>query len=130
MDYFALKLVHQAAAALSVTGFVARGIGALAGATWVRTRLVKTLPHVVDTVLLVSALTLAWTLRLTPTQNPWLLAKIIALLVYIGLGMLALKPGHALSVRTGAFVGALLCFAYIVSVAMTKSPLGLLSRLA
>ena len=94
MDYAALKLLHQGAVALSITGFVARGLGSFAGAAWVRGRAARTLPHVVDTVLLLSALALAWMLRLTPGAAPWLAAKIVGLLLYIGLGMLALRPGR------------------------------------
>jgi uncharacterized membrane protein SirB2 len=130
MDYVTWKLLHQGAVALSVTGFVARGLGSFAGAAWVRGRVARTLPLAVDTVLLVSALTLAWMLRLTPGAAPWLAAKIVGLLLYIGLGMLALRPGRPLALRIGAWLAALSCFAWIVSVALTKHPLGVLRALA
>lgn len=129
MDYFAIKTIHQGAVALSLTGFFARGIGSLRGAEWARGRLARTVPHIVDTVLLLSALTLAWMLRLTPMAAPWLMAKIVGLLVYIGLGTLALKPGRALRVRATAWVAALATFGWIVSVAITKNPLGVLALL-
>src|SRR5487761_2099102 len=118
MDYLVLKTIHMTAVALSVTGFFGRGIGALAGARWVRSRLAKTLPHVVDSVLLLSAIALAWQLRLDPLTTPWLMAKIIGLLAYIVLGMFALRPGRPWPVRATAWVLALLTFAYIVSVAI------------
>jgi len=124
MDYLLIKTVHQTAVALSVAGFFARGVGALGGAAWVRGRLAKTLPHLIDSVLLLSALMLAWMLRLTPGSAPWLLAKIIGLLLYIGLGVVALRPGRPLAVRASAWVAALLTFGWIVSVALTKNPLG------
>jgi uncharacterized membrane protein SirB2 len=124
MDYFTIKAVHQAAVALSVTGFFARGLGSLSGARWVGGRLAKTLPHLVDTVLLASALLLAWTLRLSPAQAPWLLAKIIGLLLYIGLGVVALKPGRPTPVRAAAWLAALVTFGWIVSVAISKNPRG------
>jgi uncharacterized membrane protein SirB2 len=127
MDYFLVKTIHQAAVALSLTGFLARGAAGLAGAEWVRSRLAKTLPHVIDSVLLLSALTLAWMLRLTPGNAPWLLAKVIGLLVYIGLGVVALRPTFKTPVRTGAWVAALATAAWIVSVAVTKDPLGFLA---
>ena len=124
MDYFAVKAIHQAAVILSVTGFSARGLGSLLSARWVSGRLAKTLPHVVDAVLLGSALWLAWTLRLTPAAAPWLLAKIIGLLGYIGLGMVALKPTRPAPVRAAAWLAALATFGWIVSVAITKNPMG------
>ena len=111
MDYLIVKTLHQSAVTLSVAGFFAR----------------RTVPHVVDTVLLGSALLMAWMLGLNPLTTPWLLAKIIGLLLYIGLGMLALRPGRATSLRALAWVAALLVFGWIVSVAISKSPLGVFS---
>jgi uncharacterized membrane protein SirB2 len=127
MEYADVKLVHQASVALSFLGFFARGTGSLAGAAWVTGRVARTLPHLVDTVLLVSAIVLAWMLRLSPLDAPWLMAKILGLLAYIGLGMIALKPGRPLGVRAAAWVGAISVFVYIVSVALTKDPRGFLA---
>jgi len=129
MDYFAVKTIHQSAVALSFAGFFARGLGALADAPWVRARAAKTLPHIVDSVLLLSAIWLAWLLRLNPAEVPWLLAKIIGLLAYIGLGMLALKPGRPFALRALAWLAALAVFGYIVSVALTKNALGFIALL-
>lgn len=126
MDYATLKLVHQGAVVLSISGFVVRGVASLAAASWLRSRLARTLPHVVDTVLLASALGLAWTLRLNPLTTPWLLGKIVLLLAYIGLGMVALRPAVPRHWRAVAFVAALLCFAQIVAMALAKRPAGLL----
>lgn len=122
MDPTLLKLVHVGAVVVSIVGFAARGAGALSGADWVRARAMRVLPHVVDTVLLGSALALAWALRMSPHQQPWLAAKVVALLAYIALGMVALKPSRPRAVRAGAYAAALLCAAYIVGVAITKSP--------
>src|SRR6185295_20099020 len=126
MDYFTVKLVHQSAVALSIGGFFVRGAASLAGAHWVSGRAAKTLPHVVDSVLLISALTLAWMLRLGPGNAPWLLAKIVGLVAYVALGVVALRPGRSRAVRLSAWVGALVVVIWIVSVALTKDPLGFL----
>jgi len=112
---------------LSFAGFFARGVGALAGAAWVRGAVARRLPHVVDTVLLVSALLLAWMLRLAPGNAPWLVAKIVGLLLYIALGVVALRPGRPVGLRAAAWLAALLVFGWIVSVALTKNPLGFLA---
>lgn len=127
LDYATLKLVHQGAVALSLTGFFVRGAASLAGSRWVGSRAAKTLPHLVDTVLLLSALTMAWMLRLSPTGAPWLAAKIAGLVVYIVLGALALKPGRPWRVRAVFWLAALLVAVWIVSVAITKNPLGFLA---
>lgn len=127
MDYTLLKLIHQCAVALSLGGFVLRGWASLRGQAWVRGRAARTWPHLIDTTLLASAIALAWLAGLLPWQAPWLMSKIIGLLVYIALGMVALKPGRDLRLRWAAWLAALLTFGFIVSVAITKHPAGLLS---
>lgn len=127
MQYLVVKAVHESAVALSMAGFFARGIGGLSDAAWVRGRPARTLPHLVDTVLLGSALLLAWMLRLDPTAAPWLIAKIAGLLAYIGLGVVALRPGRSRRARAAAWIAALAIFAWIVSVAITRNPLGFLA---
>lgn len=124
MDYASVKLIHQAAVLLSIGGFFARGLGALAGAAWTQGRVARRLPHVVDTVLLASAVALAWQLRLNPFTTPWLAAKIGGLLLYIGLGMAALKPRLPRPVRAACWGGALATVGWIVTVAVTKHPAG------
>jgi uncharacterized membrane protein SirB2 len=126
MDYALLKTIHQSAVVISFAGFLVRGVGMLNDAAWLRHRAVKTLPHVVDTILIVSAVWLAWILRLTPANAPWISAKIIGLLVYIAVGMIALRFGRTKGVRASAWIGAMLVFGYIVSVAITKDPRGFL----
>ena len=130
MDYATLKLVHLSAVALSILGFFIRGLASFAGASWLRSRMALALPHVVDTVLLLSALSLAWMLRLTPGNSSWLLAKIVGLVVYVLLGILALRPNRPRAVRVTAWLAALATVGWIVSVAVTKTPLGFLSSLA
>lgn len=128
--YALLKLVHQTAVAVSITGFVARGAGALAGAAWVRGAVAQRLPHAVDSVLLLSALALAGLARLNPSEQPWLAAKMAGLVLYIALGVAALKPALPKPVRALAWLGAITVFGWIVSVAVTKRPAGFLAGLA
>jgi len=83
--------------------------------------------HVIDTVLLASALWLAW--QLGRDAAPWIAAKVVALLLYIVLGSIALRRGRTPGIRIAAFFAALATFGYIVSVAIAKSPWGALARL-
>lgn len=85
-------------------------------------RWMKIVPHVVDTALLASAITLAWQLNISPLDAPWLAAKIIALLLYIIVGSIALKRGKTKHVRLIAWLIAQGIFFYIVSVAVTHTP--------
>ena len=129
MDHSFIKTIHVTAVAMSGTSFFARGLASLLGAAWVRGRLAKTLPHIIDSVLLLSALALAWSLRLTAANAPWLIAKVIGLLLYVALGVLALRPARPAAVRALAWVAAMATFGWIVSVAIKKSPLGILALL-
>jgi uncharacterized membrane protein SirB2 len=89
-------------------------------------RWVEVAPHVVDTVLLASAIALVWQLgRFEAIRaQSWLIAKIVALLAYIVLGSIALKRGSTRGIRVAAFFAAFAVFAYIVCVAVAKSPWG------
>jgi uncharacterized membrane protein SirB2 len=93
------------------------------GSPILTSRWIRITPHVVDTVLLTSAIALAVLIEQYPLVDAWLTAKFFGLLAYIVLGMIALQPRRAPALRFSAFCGALLVFAYIVSVAMTKSVL-------
>ena len=123
--YLALKYTHLIAIVLSLSLFVLRGAWMMAGSAALQQRWVRIAPHIVDTVLLVSAVTLAVTLGYKPSENPWIIAKLVALVVYIVLGLFALRLGKTRGVRITAFFVALVVFAYLVGVALTKSPMPL-----
>lgn len=129
MDYTIVKLVHVSAVVISIAGFALRGAASLAGAAWVQHRPARTVPHVVDTVLLGSAILLAWIAALNPLQVPWLAAKIIGLLLYIVIGVVALRPKLPWRVRAVAYGAALACALQIIAIAVTKSTLGVLALL-
>jgi len=118
-----IKWLHVACAVLSGGGFFIRGILMMRESVWLQARMVKIAPHVVDTVLLASAIILASQWGWAALQLPWLLAKIVALLAYIGLGVVALRAGRNKQVRVLAWLAAMLVFVYIITVAMSKNPL-------
>ncbi|HYX63098.1 MAG TPA: SirB2 family protein [Burkholderiales bacterium] len=125
-DYLLAKAIHVASVVLSLGGFAARGALMLAASPLLERRFVRVAPHVVDTVLLASALWLAWIIRQYPFVQGWLTAKVIGLLVYIVLGAIALRRGRTRGVRIAALVGAAATACYIVSVALTHDPRGFL----
>ncbi|MEI2743302.1 MAG: SirB2 family protein [Candidatus Competibacter sp.] len=122
--YVALKHLHLTAVVLSFTLFVLRGVWMLIDSPRLRRPWVRVVPHVIDTVLLASALGLVAILHQYPLVHGWLTAKVAALIVYIVLGSIALKRGSSKPVRAAAWIAALAVFGYIVSVALSRSPAG------
>ena len=120
MDYFAIKYLHIVCAALSGSLFLVRGVWMLRDSTMLNRRWVRIAPHIVDSVLLGSALVMVFLSGQYPFVQGWLTAKVLALLAYIVLGTIALKRGKNKTVRVCTFIAALAVFAYIVSVALSK----------
>jgi uncharacterized membrane protein SirB2 len=121
--YLALKHTHLIFVVLSLVTFFVRGLWLFMNSSMLSKRWAKVLPHIVSAFLLLSGIALAMLLRLSPGNQPWLMAKIIGLIVYIGLGITAFKVPNP-TARKLLWVSALVVFAYIVSVARSKSPLG------
>jgi len=118
--YLAVRVLHIGCAALSITGFALRGVLMLRESPILQARFVRIAPHVVDTALLASAAWLAWFLGQIPLVHGWITAKVLALVLYIVLGMFALRRGRTKGQRAAAFAAALACAAYIVAVALTR----------
>jgi uncharacterized membrane protein SirB2 len=131
MGYLTLKYLHASSAFVSLVLFVTRGAWMMTNPERLQQRWVKVAPHVVDTVLLGSAIALVWLLGGLETirAQSWLGAKIVALLTYIILGSVALKRGRSRKIRVVAFLAAITVFSYIVSVAIAKSPWGFVNWL-
>ncbi|MCP5268851.1 MAG: SirB2 family protein [Zoogloeaceae bacterium] len=127
MTYLLLKHLHVTAVVVSGCGFFLRGLLMLAGSPMLNRRWLKVMPHVVDTILLGSAIAMAVISSQYPFAQAWLTAKFFGLLAYILLGMMALKRGRTRRVRAIFLVAALAAFGYIVSVALTRNPFGFLS---
>lgn len=122
MSYLALKYLHVTCVVLSGLGFCLRGGWMLAGSPLLQARWVKVLPHLVDTVLLGSALAMVFLSGQYPFVQGWLTAKALGLLAYIVCGAMALKRARTARSRAFFFVLALAVFAYIVAVALSKNP--------
>ena len=123
MSMSLLKIIHISCAVISYTLFFLRGIWVLNESAIRRQRWVAIAPHIVDTLLLTSAVALAFRLHQYPFVNDWLTAKIFALLLYIGLGSFALKQAKNNASRVLSWLAAQAVFAYIVLVAINHSPL-------
>ena len=123
MSYAALKMIHVASVVVSYLLFSLRSMWMMRGSAVLQQRWIKITPHVVDTVLLVSAITLAVQIQQDPINDSWLSAKVAGLLIYIGLGMMALRFAKTRKMRISAWIAAQAAFLYIVLVALTKNPI-------
>jgi len=122
MTYLILKTIHVVAATTTISGFLLRGYWMLTASDKLQHPATRIAPHVVDTVFLLSGVAMVWQLHLNPFTQPWLVAKFAGLIAYILLGAIAIKRGKTLQIRMIALVGAVSVFAYIVGVALSKSP--------
>ncbi len=126
MIYLTLKHLHLTCVLLSGTGFVLRGFWMMTDSPLLLRRVVRVAPHVIDTVLLGSAISLALLSAQYPFHEDWLTAKFFGLLAYILCGTVALKRGRTKGQRAIFFVLALVAFFFIVSVALARHPRGVL----
>ncbi|WP_244846574.1 SirB2 family protein [Caballeronia sp. SL2Y3] len=125
-DYFLpLRALHMTCAGLSIAGFVVRWIWMLTDSRLLAARATRIVPHIVDTLLLASAVALVAIIGFGPNAA-WLGAKIAGLVVYIVLGTFSLKRGRTKGARAVFGVLAAIVFAFIASVARTHDPLGFL----
>ncbi|MCS6785481.1 MAG: SirB2 family protein [Thiobacillaceae bacterium] len=123
MEYTLLRLIHVGTVYVTFVLFVLRGVWMMLDSPRLSARWVRILPHVNDTVLLVAAIGMLVVASINPLEQPWLLAKIAGLIAYVVLGSLALRRGRSKGRRVAAFFAALLVFAYILAVGVTKQVL-------
>lgn len=120
--YLTLKHIHMASVATTLVLFIGRGLWMLFSPQHLQRRWVRIVPHIVDTVLLASAIGLTLVLNQYPFADGWLTVKVFALIGYIFFGSMALKYGRTKRVRISAGGVALLLFGYMVWVARSKVP--------
>ena len=121
--YVFIRLIHSGCAVLSILGFAGRGYLRVSRGEVPQKFVYKVLPHIIDTVLLVSAILLVIMSGQTPFVSPWVTAKVTTLLVYIVLGILLMRLAATTTVRAIIYSLALLCGGYMMLVAVSKNPL-------
>ena len=129
ISYTDLRALHIFFASVSLAGFALRGGLMLFDSPMLQRRWLRIAPHLNDSLLLTAAIGLAVMSGQYPWATPWLAAKIIGLLIYIGLGLVALRPGHSKQLRVAAWIAAMLCFVWIASVARMRNPFGFFALL-
>lgn len=126
--YPSIKFIHILCVVLSGGLFSIRGLMMLVGSRYTNHIALRRLSWTIDTTLLAAALVLITLLHQYPFVQAWLTVKVLLLVVYIVLGVFALKRGRTRTVRFASLAGALLVYAFIISVALAHSPWGIFSR--
>lgn len=121
--YLPVKLAHLFFALSSIGLFVVRLVWSVFESPMLQARWVRLLPHINDTLLLAAAIYLAGVSHQYPLQQPWLTAKLIALVLYIRLGTMAIRRGRSSQQRAVFGLLAIAVFFYIFTVAATRSVL-------
>ena len=127
--YLAVKYVHVISVVLSLTGFFLRGILMMRDSPLLAARWIRVVPHINDTVLLLAALSLAAMSGQYPFVVGWVTAKVLGVIAYIILGALALLDAGTRRMRIACWLASLAVFGWIVSVALTRQPLGFLAAM-
>lgn len=121
MAYGLIRDFHVSFVVISGVLFVVRALASMLRARWLQRRWARAVPHVIDTLLLTMGVWMLIKIGIWPTELPWLMAKLIALVVYIILGARAIKRGRTPQSKAAFAVLALTVFAYMIAVALTKS---------
>ena len=122
--YPQIKHAHIGFALLAVGLFALRGALLLAGMRWPNAAPVRYLSYTIDTALLTAAMMLLTILPGALYANGWLAMKIALLVVYVVLGVFALRRGRTRRMRAICYVVALLVFVQMYFIARTHDPLG------
>ncbi len=128
MEYYVLvKQLHMSAASISLLGFLVRGYWMIRNNPWLNAKLSRVLPHIVDTILLGSAIYLVIASKMYPLSVNWVTAKVILLIVYVIAGSFALKRGKTKTIRIMALLVSILTILSIFAIAGIKPALTFLS---
>ncbi|PJX23104.1 regulator SirB [Advenella sp. S44] len=116
--YMMVKHSHMTLAVLSLLFFILRAGWAISGSGLLTRPFVRIAPHVIDTLLVACGLYLVFFIGM----QPFVVAKLIGLVLYIVLGTMAIKRAPTARQRAVYAVLAVLTFAYIMGAAIRHSP--------
>ncbi|MBM95029.1 MAG: regulator SirB [Oceanospirillaceae bacterium] len=122
MDYSTLKHAHAGLAYLSALLFFVRFVLLYAGAGLMKSKVIKIIPHVIDTFLLAFAIWLCVLISQYPLTDHWLTVKVLALVLLVGTGTVAIKRK-----KVWAAVVTLGLYGYAIGVAKTHDPMSWLA---
>ncbi len=122
MTYYWIKILHVTTVTFNILFFALRFHWMLHRSSQLHKRWVSTLSQLNDTLLLIAGITMTLMIQQYPFVQPWLAAKLYALLAYIIFGSIALKRGQSRHIRIFAGILSFLCIGYILMVALHHDP--------
>jgi len=123
--YLPTRSIHVFCVLLSGAIFSLRGLAMLVRSAWANHRVAKRLSVIIDSILLLAGVALMLQTQQYPGTHAWLSVKLLLLVVYIVLGVFALRRGRSYGSRAGFFFAAIAVYLFMFSVARTHAPLGL-----
>ncbi len=114
-----IKIIHLTFILASLVSFIGRITLSQFNPEVLNNKFIKIAPHVIDTILLLSGITLVMQGGWLEGNYGWIESKVILLLCYVALGVMAMRFSGAK--RWLAFTGAIACYIFIFSIAITKN---------
>ncbi|MCL2918093.1 SirB2 family protein [Shewanella litorisediminis] len=125
--YPVFKHLHLTLVAISVIFFVVRFVLKLRESALLQKKVMRIAPHIIDTCLLLSGLLMCFLIKQYPFVDPWLTEKILAVVAYILLAIMAMKSNRNKFFRFFAFLGAIAWVVYAAKIAVFKQAIMLAS---
>jgi uncharacterized membrane protein SirB2 len=126
--YLQILWLHVGCVIASGSLFFSRSCMMLAGLPAANHVALRRISVVIDSLLLAAAIVLTTIIHQYPFVQAWLTVKVVLLVVYIVLGVFALRRGRTRAIRGACFVAAIAVFLFIVSVAFAHNPWGVFAR--
>ncbi len=114
-----IKLIHLVFIFSSFISFTGRMALSVYKPSLLQNKLIKIAPHVIDTLLLISGITLVFQGNWLDGEFGWITSKLTLLLGYIGFGVMAMRLKGIN--RWVGFIAAITCFIAIFITAITKN---------
>ncbi|TAN00861.1 MAG: regulator SirB [Rhodanobacteraceae bacterium] len=127
--YLQILWTHVGCVIASGSLFFTRSCMMLAGLPTANHVVLRRVSVAIDSLLLIAAIALTTIIHQYPFVQAWLTVKVVLLVVYIVLGVFALRRGRTRAIRAACFIAAMLVFLFIVSVARAHNPWGIFTSL-
>lgn len=118
--YEITKHLHLVAMLLSVILFLTRFVLTIKASPLLNKKGLKIAPHVIDTLWIITTITLCVMLQQYPFVTPWVTEKLLAFVMYMFMVTFALKLAKTNLMRFIGVIGAVSWLAFAGMVAVTK----------